>query len=213
MPFAVSTQIYPALGRQQEVRSLLEEWVRGAQAQGMAISLTERVISAEGIVYSTRTVHPDLAAVERTRDRVTRDETYIALVAKVSSLTRQPARRILTQIIVPMAEPGPPGRYVTRGLGYPAAGREREMIGLMTEFVQRRQADGLKRTALSVDLYNPTGPVVIYARGVADLAEVERNLAEGQNNPLTVETVAKVSAMSRQPITRDLIEILIQAPG
>jgi hypothetical protein len=213
MPFSVSTQVFPALGRQREVRGLLEEWVRGAQAKGTPVSLAERVYPFDGVAYSTRIVFPDLAALERSRDQLASDEGYLALVAKVSGLTRQPARRILTQIIVPMAQPGPPGRYVTRGLGYPAAGREREMIGLMTEFVQRRQAEGAARTLLGVDLYNPTGPVVIYVRGAADLAEVERNLVEGQSSPLTVETVAKVSAMSRQPITRDLLEILIQAPG
>src|SRR2546422_1945924 len=204
MAFAVSTQIYPALGRNREVRGLLEEWVRGAQARGMAFSLTERVYPFEGVAYSTRVVLPDLAALERLRDQLARDQSYLALVDKVSSLTRQPARRILTQIIVPMAEAGPPGRYVTRSLGYPAAGSEREMIGVVTEFVQRRQAEGARRMQLAVDLYNPTGPVLIVARGVADLAEAERNLAETQSNPVIVAVAAKVAAMSRQPITRDL---------
>jgi len=213
MAFALNTQVYPALGRNQEVRGRLEEWVRGAQAQGMAISLAERVLPFEGIVYSTRTVYPDLASLERTRDRLAGDEGYLALVARVSSMTRQPATRTLTQIIVPMAQAGSPGRYISRALGYPAAGREREMRGLVTEFVQRRQADGVTRMLLAVDIYNPTGPILIVARGAADLAEVEQSLAETQSIPLIVETTAKASAMSRQRITRDLIEILIQAPS
>ncbi|HEY3081629.1 MAG TPA: hypothetical protein VGM69_17195 [Chloroflexota bacterium] len=213
MAFALNTQVYPAPGRNQEVRGLLEEWVRGSQAQGSAIGLSERVLPFDGVVYSTRTVFPDLAALERSRDRMAGDERYLALVARMSSITRRPATRILTQIIVPMAQAGPPGRYVSRTLGYPAAGREREMIGLVTEFVQRRQADGVARMLLATELYNPTGAVLIVARGMADLAELERNLAEIQGNPLIVETAAKVSAMSRQPITRDLIEILIQAPS
>jgi hypothetical protein len=201
------------LGRNREVRGLLEEWVRSAQTQGIPVSLSERVFSADGIVYGTRVVYPGLAALERTRDKLARDESYLALVARVASMTRQPATRTLTQIIVPMAQAGPPGRYIGRSLGYPAAGREREMRGLLTELVQRRQADGATRTLLAVDIYNPTGAVFIVARGLADLAEVERNMAENQSNPLIVEVAAKVSAMSRQPVTRDLLEILIQAPS
>jgi hypothetical protein len=213
MAFALSTQIYPALGRNREVRGLLEEMVRGLQAQGLPVSLSERVISTEGIVYGTRAVFPDLAALERRRDQIARDEAYQAVVARIAPLTRQPITRVLTQIIVPMAQAGSPGRYIGRTLAYPAAGREREMGGLLTEFAQRRQAEGATRLQLAVDLYNPTGAVYIGARGAADLAEVERNLAEMQSNPLIVETVAKVSAMSRQPGARDLLEILIQAPS
>jgi hypothetical protein len=213
MPYALNTQIHPALGRNREVRGLLEELVRGLQAQGTSISLSERVISAVGMVYGTRAVYPDLAALERSRDQIARDEAYQSLVARVATMIRQPVTRSLNEIIVPMAPPGSPGRYVSRTLAYPSVGRDREMRGLLTELVQRRQADGVARTALSVDIYNPTGTVFVVARGAADLAEVERNLAETRSNPLIVETGAKVAAMSRQPITRDLLEILIQAPS
>jgi hypothetical protein len=211
MAFALNTLVYPALGQNRAVRDVLEEWVRGSQARGMPVSLAENVLPYDGAVYRVRIVYPDLAAYERSRDETARDERFLAAAAKISAISRQPATRSLTQIVVPMAQAGSPGRYVSRALGYPAAGREREMIGLVTEFVQRRQSEGVARIQLAVDLFNADGPVLIVARGTADLAELERNLAENQRSTLAVETVSKVSTMSRQPITRDLIEILIQA--
>ena len=98
--FIERVRIYPALGKEPELRAVLEEWVKKRQAQGMEFSLSVQLYAPEGATFVNSSKFRDLAEVETRRRQNQADPAYQAVAAKVASLSRIPAKRSLYEVLV-----------------------------------------------------------------------------------------------------------------
>ncbi|MGH2361787.1 MAG: hypothetical protein ACRDGM_14745 [bacterium] len=98
--FIERVRIYPALGKEPELRAVLEEWAKKRQAQGMEISLSVQLYGPEGPTFVNSAKFRDLAEVENRRRQNQADPAFQAVVAKVDSLCRVPAKRSLYEVLV-----------------------------------------------------------------------------------------------------------------
>ncbi len=99
--FIQRVHIYPAAGKEPELRAALEEWAKKRQAQGVVISLTVQLFNPEGTAFATTTKFRDLAELENRRRQNLADPAFQAAVAKFASLSRAPAKFELYEVLVP----------------------------------------------------------------------------------------------------------------
>lgn len=98
--FIQRVRVFPAPGKGDEFRAALEELVKKLQAQGMEISLSVQLYSPEGSTFVSSTKFRNLAEVESRRRQLEADGTYRAAVAKITSLSRAPAKWELYEVLV-----------------------------------------------------------------------------------------------------------------
>ncbi len=94
---------FPALGKEDEVRGLLQEWVQGCQARGIPTALMRQQFYPEGgAVYVVAMRHRDAAEEEQRTVAVWGDPQGIkAMAAKLYLLLRQPHLGQLFDVMIP----------------------------------------------------------------------------------------------------------------
>ncbi|MHB8644820.1 MAG: hypothetical protein ACYDAR_03400, partial [Thermomicrobiales bacterium] len=98
--------------------------------------------------------------------------------------------------------------FNTLAIWHPALGKEAEMLALGTEFVKARQARG-EPYGLFTRLYSATGPTMIVARRFRDLAEAEMVGNQNRSDASFQSTLAQARALSREPNTARLREVIV----
>lgn len=90
---------FPAPGKERQVRSICEEFVKARQGLGIRASLGTRIFSATGSAIEVTTVYADLAAL----DKVRKEHSQLARDASqaVSELSRAPIQQRLFEPLVP----------------------------------------------------------------------------------------------------------------
>jgi len=99
--FIQRIHLYPAAGKEPELRTALEEWTKKRQAQGVMVSLTVQAFSAGGPAFAKTTKFRDLTEMENRRRQDQADPVFQAAVAKFASLSRAPVRSELYEVLVP----------------------------------------------------------------------------------------------------------------
>jgi hypothetical protein len=90
---------FAALGKENQFRSIAEEFVRSSQAAGVRMGMGVRIYSSTGTVLEVTSVFPDVAALDRSRQErqsITRD-----VVQAVHELSREPIQVRLFEVLVP----------------------------------------------------------------------------------------------------------------
>ena len=89
----------PALGKNRELRMLVEENIKQGQAQGRQASLTTPVMGDDmgSVVITVR--HNDLAELEKTRAHNASDKAWQEYVGKVSAIAT--AKFELFEVLIP----------------------------------------------------------------------------------------------------------------
>ena len=96
--------LYPQLGKERELQQHLEAWVKSRQGKGRKIGLSTQRFAAEGTVLVVVARLAGLAEYEQmTRDNAT-DRDFQAFVAKTATLTRQPPRFELLEVVIPIQD-------------------------------------------------------------------------------------------------------------
>jgi hypothetical protein len=91
---------HPALGKQGQVQSILEEFVRAAQASGRPqLSLWQQIFGENGPTFTITNLYADLAELGRVRQE--RAAAIQELVAAVHELSRAPIAVRLREVLVP----------------------------------------------------------------------------------------------------------------
>ena len=103
--FLQRVSIYPAMGKDSELRDTLTEWIKKRQSQGMNVGLSSQLFGAEGTTFVTTTFFSDLAEFDNRRRTNMADRDFQAAVTKFNSLSRAPAKFELFEVLVPL----PPG--------------------------------------------------------------------------------------------------------
>jgi len=92
--------VSPAPGKEAQVSSMLEEYVKAGQAAGVTIALWRRVFSSDGPMLAVLARYADPAELDRIRKErasITRE-----LVVALGELSRTPIQQRLFEVVVPL---------------------------------------------------------------------------------------------------------------
>ena len=94
---------FPALGKEAEVRTLLEAWVRGCQARGLPTALMRHEFYPEGgHVYVVAMRHRDSQELEQRAESGWGDPAGMKLLyERLTPMLRQPFRGQLFDVVIP----------------------------------------------------------------------------------------------------------------
>jgi hypothetical protein len=207
--YALRQWIYPALGKEADVRAQLTEWAAHLQGRGRSIALLSRIYSSEGSALVAVTRADDLAEIERQRRENAADADWQSRAARLVTLTRAPVRTELFDRIIPQPTGGGPAGVVAIAHGFPALGKEAQVRGIVEEFVRAGQQAGLRQGA-AVRIYSSDGAVVEVVTAYADVAEAGR--VRQERAQITAQAVAAIGELSRAPIEQRLLEIVVPFP-
>jgi hypothetical protein len=88
----------PAVGKDRQVRSILDEFVQDGQKAGVRVGLGRQIYSSTGPAFILTSLYPDLAALDKTRQeraKITGDAAQA-----VSELSRAPIQVRLFEVLV-----------------------------------------------------------------------------------------------------------------
>jgi hypothetical protein len=97
--FVQTTYVYPALGNEPQLRSLLIEWVKSEQAKRF-IGMGWEVYDPDGVVFTVVGQYANLAAVDEVRKANQADNAFQEGAAEVARLSRRPTSVSLSAVIV-----------------------------------------------------------------------------------------------------------------
>jgi hypothetical protein len=206
MSYWLRTNVYPALGKEAEVRAQASDWVKHWQERGRDIALSAQIYGSEGSVLVVTTRADDLAEIERLRQDEEADADDQAREASLFALLRAPVQRALFESIIAIPVVGPPPGIIRRVSCYPALGKERQMRSILEAHVTTSQQAGL-RWGLFTRIYSSDGPVLEATTLDASLTDLDRVRRErGQINAVAA---AAVGEWSRAPMQQRLFEAVV----
>ena len=201
-------RIVPALGKGAEVRSQLTEWIKHLQGQGHHNNLSTRIFSSDGPLFTVTTRADDLATLERQRLDTLADADFQARAAKLSGLLAAPVASVLAETLT-TPPPGAPVGIVQRAICLPALGKDRQVRGILDEFVADSQKAGV-RMGLGRQIFSSTGSAFILTSLFPDLPALDKT--RQSRAAITRDAAQAVSELSRAPIQVRLFEVLVGYP-
>ena len=203
--YSLRQRIYPALGREGEVRALVTEMAKYSQGKGRDVALLSRIFSSEGSALVAVTRAESLDALESYRRENTSDGEWLARAAKLSGMLRAPVQVGVFDMVIPPSGSGPAG-IVARAHGFPALGKERQARSVLEEYVQSSQRAGV-RQGLGVALFSATGPTLEITTVHESLAALERTRQERRSQ--IAEVAQAMGEISRAPIAQRIFEVVV----
>ncbi|HEY3107660.1 MAG TPA: hypothetical protein VGL23_02850 [Chloroflexota bacterium] len=212
MSYTLRQRIYPALGKEAEVRAQLTDWVKHLQGQGRDVALLSRLLSSEGLALVALTRANDLAEIERQRRANLADPDWQARAARVVGLLRAPVEAALFEAIVevPTGAGLPAPGIVARAQGYPAVGKEQQARSIVEEFARAGQQAGLRQGA-SARIYSSEGSMLEVTTLYADLAELDR--VRKERAEISRQAATAFHELSRAPIAQRIFEVVVPFPN
>lgn len=102
--------------------------------------------------------------------------------------------------------------FTQRVSTYPSLGKDVELREALSEWVKKRQAQGIA-VGFSVQLFSPEGTVFVTTTRFRDLAELENRRRQNLADREFQAAVAKFASMSRAPAKFELYEVLVPFPS
>jgi len=193
--------MFPANGKGPELRPILEERVRTRQSQGVRAALSMAAFGAEGPVFTVALLFDDLGALEALR------ANPLPVDPRLATLTRQPNRLELYEVLLPAQASNTPVRYIQRITRTPLAGKGRDVRALVPELAKARQTDGI-RTTVAVQVAGPAATSVVTNTLFGNLAELEKLRARNQTDTALQQFQEKISTVAG-PQQTEIFESLI----
>jgi hypothetical protein len=195
----------PALGKEADVRAQLTEWAQQLQAKGRNLSVAAQLFSSDGPALIVSTRADDLNTLERYRHENMQDADWQNRAARLTQLLRGPVAAIVSERLILPTGSGPVG-IVSRAVGFPALGKEREFRSITEDFVKASQAAGV-RMGMSVRIFSSMGSAIEVIATHPDLAALDKTRKERAS--ATREVVQAVHQLSREPIRQRIYEVLV----
>lgn len=206
MPYHHSIFHYPAVGKQQELRALLEERVKARKATGVPHGLNVRMFADEPML-TTRIIHQDLGSLEAFQRAQEADPAQAAFLAKMQPLLSRPNSQSLYRELVPAQNAGTPG-YVWRLIYQPAQGKGEELRAILEEQAKSLNGQGVPGTLLA-RVVPPNGPTFMANVLFADLAAFQRFTEGAQTDAGLRAFRAKVATVAAGPPRQVLSRVLV----
>jgi hypothetical protein len=203
----VRVRVYPALGREAEVRSFMTEWVKTAQGQGERLGLAQRVYSSEGSMLAIPRWFQDVAAADARRQENRADAAWQANLTKLNAMIREPVRQSLEEIIVPPGPSSTPPGVVRRVFFFPAMDKVGELRARLSEVAETASAAGRPGVSLSQGIFSDIGPLLVLTTTHADLAELDQVRRERAADAQAL--MATAAALSRAAAVVRLLEVIV----
>ena len=201
-------RVWPALGKEAEVRAQLIDWAKQLQGKGRNLALSQRLYSSDGPVLVASTRADDLNTLEKFRHESLVDQDWQARAAKLVALLRRPVQSVIAETLIPVSGSGPAG-VVQRAIGFPALGKERQVRSIVEDFVKAAQSTGV-RMGMGQLVYNSTGTVIEVTSVFPDVAALDRTRQD--RVAITREAAQAVHELSREPIQTRVFEVLLPFP-
>ena len=198
---------YPAMGKANELRALLEDRVKTENASGSSRSalLTEMMGPEPILIQAIQ--HESFAAWQAHTARIGSDQSFQATAAKMQPTMSRPQTMELYNVIA---------RYMTDKAAnflwsvsfYPALGKAADLRRLLEERVKTATDRGAATASLLNRLYGPEGAYFMLANTFSDLAGLEAYRTVSQASP-----IPGLQAVTDSPTTQRLARVLIPFPA
>jgi hypothetical protein len=211
VPYTATTVVYPAMGKQGELRALLEELVRMFQAKGLRANLAVTAFGDDPAYY-LNIRFADLAAADAYRDGPLYPPADPAFLAKIAGLLRQPARNELREGML-LAAPGAPTspiRYNRVATLIARPGSERQMLSLVLERARAEQAAGTR-----VNVSRPVAGTRGLRVGITfgSLAELDKFRSASNGDAARQKYVEQLTSLLAEPTNFEIREVILQMPA
>ena len=204
--YQLTQRALPGLGKEAEVRALLiEEAQRQQVTKGRNVAVSVQLFSSDGPAFNFSTRADELNTLEQYRHENVEDDDWRNRVEKLVQLLRAPVVTLVSESLIGLSGSGPVG-IVTRAVGFPALGKEREFRSITEDFVKASQAAGV-RIAMSQRIFSSTGIVFEVQAAYTDLAAFDKSRKERAS--ATQEVARAAHAISREPIRQRVYEVLV----
>jgi len=203
--------MYPALGKEADVRSFMTDWVKSAQEQGENLALTQRIYTSEGPMLMIPRRYDDLAAADARRRENLADPAWQERLGELSTMLREPIRQTLEETVVPMGAATGPVGTVRRVFFHPAQDKAGALRSTLTEFVQGVQAAGNGQIGLSQQIFSESGPLLVLTTTHADVAALDKVRQERAEAAQAL--VDSVSGFLRAPLAIRLLSVIVPFPS
>jgi hypothetical protein len=202
-------RLAPAWGKTAEAKRLLADHVKHLQGQGQRFALSELIFSTEGPMLIVTQFAAELDGIEAARKSRLTDSDFRTRANQWGALLREPPRSSLWEGIVdPLPNP-PPTAIGQIAFFYPALGHDRQVEGVLREFVGELRHMG-QRVSLWRRLYSSDGPMIQALGRYADLSDLDR--ARKARSDVAARTTATVVEISRAPVRHRLTETIVPLP-
>ena len=199
--------VTPALGKANELRSLLEERVKADQSR-IRILLTERILG-KGQGFVVGIFHENLEAFEKEREYLKQDSTFRDFTGKVTTLVESQRDIQLYHVISAPTASNSPAGYTHVVRFNTANDKEAEMRAALEEFAKARESEGARPPAIMRRVFAPDGPTFLAINAYESLTEYENITLQ---RPQSIqEVVAKTSSLISSPTQHALFQRLVSA--
>ena len=199
----------PSLGKENEVRALLEERTKSNQPRLRTV-LTESVLG-DGQTFVSGTQHENLKAYETEREARRADPDFRSFARKLSRRLSRPREAQLYEVISSGGGGGGSTRF-THGVRLIAArDKEMELRQALEDFVQARQAEGARVAGIHRRLFPTEGPTFLIFLAYQDLSEYEATVRE---RPESIRNlIAKTNPIIAAPPRQQLFQVIVPFPS
>ena len=201
---------HPALGKNQELRSLIEGQVKAQQAKGWRVALgTPQLAPEPDFIHAVQ--HEDFGAWESHVAANVADKDFQAYATKMQTLvSRFPAQELYEVLTTERSDK--PASFLWANTFTPAPGSGPELRKLLEERVSTSVQRGSSGSTLYLRLYGPNGPAFMLSVAFADLAGLETYTKTMQADPATQKWGAAMSKPAAGPAQASLVRILVPFP-
>ncbi len=203
--YSQRVSLFPAPGKNAEVRQILEERTRQRQAHGVRASLASSAFAVEPC-FALTTQFEDLGALETYRDSPLGQPD-----PRVASLTGQPARLELYEILLQVPAASTPARFLQRVTITPLTGKGPVVQNLLVELVKGRQADGV-RGGVAIQAAGPGANDLVATIVLGSLSEFGQLRVRNQTDTAFQQFVGKLGELTSRPAIIELFEIVVPLP-
>ena len=203
---------YPAVGKGQELRALLEEWARTAPSRGFAHNLTSQLLSSEGPNFINGIRHENLAAFETYPERSRANPGFGPFATKEEPLLDRSAQSELVEVLIPPPSQAPTPKFTLRFSHYPTMGKGPALLALLEERVKTMQSRGRVFRGLTRRAFSSEGPVFASIIGFQDMASLEAFQHNNQRDPKFRAFAKKAESLMARPSKIELFQMLVPFP-
>ena len=130
----------PALGKANELRSLLADRVRADQER-VATILTERILG-KGQSFTVGIRYENLEVYDKEREYLSNDSSFQEHAAKVSTMVSEPRDIQLYRYLTDRPAGSPPTKYIHLVRFIAAGNKEAEVQAALIKFSEARASEG-----------------------------------------------------------------------
>jgi hypothetical protein len=203
---------YPATGKANELRLLLEDRVRSETASGSSRSalLTEILGLEPVLIHAIQ--HENFAAWESHVSRIALDAKFQETAARMQSVMSRPQTQELHNVLVRFTTDRA-ANYLWSNTFFPVPGKAPELRRLLEERANTSTGRGSAAATLLSQMYPPDGANFMLAIAFSDLASLEAYQVAVQTEPSYPNWSTALTSVLGRPNRQRILRVLVPFPA